>query len=79
MNIADETVKIFTTDDLRYDNDETNTIHNHKALKLAWYNKDDNGQYLGFNDGLNADGSIKFVDEDAYLVLAGRNAQLKAQ
>lgn len=79
MNIADETVKIFTTDDLRYDNDETNTIHNHKALKLAWYNKDENGQYLGFNDGLGADGNIKFVDEDAYLVLAGRNAQLKAQ
>jgi hypothetical protein len=41
--IADETVKLFTTDDLRYDNDNTSAITNQKHLKLAWYNKDDSG------------------------------------
>jgi hypothetical protein len=43
-NVADETVRLFTTDDLRYDNDSTtNAITNEKHLKFAWYNKDENG------------------------------------
>jgi hypothetical protein len=79
-NVADETVKLFTTDDLRYDNDSTTSaITNEKHLKLAWYNKDENGQYIGFNDGKDASGNIKWVDEDAYLVAAGNNARLQAQ
>lgn len=79
-NVADETVKLFTTDDLRYDNDSTTSaITNEKHLKLAWYNKDENGQYIGFDDGKNEDGNIKWIDEDAYLVAAGNNAKLQAQ
>lgn len=79
-NVADETVKLFTTDDLRYDNDSTTSaITNEKHLKLAWYNKDENGQYIGFDDGKDEDGNIKWIDEDAYLVAAGNNAKLQAQ
>ena len=78
-NIADETVRLFTTDDLRYDNDSTTALGNEKTLRLAWYNKDDNGQYIGFDDGLDNDGSIKFINEDQYLIEAGENAKLKAQ
>lgn len=79
MGIADETVKIFTTDDLRFDNKGADTSNNVKHLKLAWYNKNENGQYLGFDDGRDENGNIKFVDEDEYLGLAGSNAQFKAQ
>ena len=79
-NVADETVKLFTTDDLRYDNDSTTSaITNEKHLKLAWYNKDENGQYIGFDDGKDENGNIKWIDEDAYLVAAGNNAKLQAQ
>jgi hypothetical protein len=79
-NVADETVRLFTTDDLRYDNDSTTSaITNEKHLKFAWYNKDENGQYIGFNDGMDENGNIKWIDEDAYLVAAGNNAKLQAQ
>lgn len=79
-NVADETVKLFTTDDLRYDNDSTtNAITNEKHLKFAWYNKDENGQYIGFNDGLDENGNVKWIDEDSYLEAAGHNAKLQAQ
>lgn len=79
-NVADETVKLFTTDDLRYDNDSTTSaITNEKHLKFAWYNKDENGQYIGFNDGVDENGNIKWIDEDAYLIAAGNNAKLQAQ
>ena len=79
-NVADETVKLFTTDDLRYDNDSTTSaITNEKHLKLAWYNKNENGQYVGFDDGKDENGNIKWIDEDAYLVAAGNNAKLQAQ
>ncbi len=79
-NVADETVRLFTTDDLRYDNDSTtNAITNEKHLKFAWYNKDENGQYIGFNDGLDASGNVKWINEDSYLEVAGHNAKLQAQ
>ena len=44
-NVADETVKLYTTDDLRFDNDSTTLfIDNTKTLQFAWYNKDENGK-----------------------------------
>lgn len=46
-NIEDNTVKIFTYDDVNY-----TTSNLEKDINLIWYNKDSNNQYLGFNDGV---------------------------
>ena len=75
MNVADETVKLFTPDSLVFDN---NSTVNSKQLKFAWYNKDENGKYIGFEDGM-VDGVIKFIDEDEYLQVEGANERLRAQ
>jgi hypothetical protein len=74
MNVADETVKLFTPDSLAFDN---NSTVNSKQLKFAWYNKDENGKYIGFDDGM-VDGVIKFIDEDEYLQVEGANERLRA-
>lgn len=75
MNVADETVRLFTPDSLVFDN---NSTVNSKQLKFAWYNKDENGKYIGFEDGM-VDGVIKFIDEDEYLQVEGANERLRAQ
>jgi hypothetical protein len=62
---------------LRFDNGVS--IGNTKHLQIAWYNKDENGKYIGFDDAKLESGEIKFVDENAYLEKAREYESLKAQ
>jgi hypothetical protein len=39
-----------------------------KTIKLAWYNKDENGKYIGFEDGeKDESGNLITCDEEEYL------------
>ena len=72
--IEDNTLKLFTDSSEVYDNIPTNP-NNVKELSLAWYNKDDNNQYIGFTDGIfDLD-----YDEDEYLKIADKANRLEAQ
>ena len=42
---------------------------------MLWYNKDDNGKYLGFSDGIYD----KEYDEIEYLGLSERDSRLLSQ
>lgn len=58
--IEDNTVKIYTDDDLTY-----NSVNgtNQKAIKLIWYNTDDKNRYVGFSDGI-VDNTYDEMDYD---------------
>lgn len=58
--MEDNTVKIYTDDDLTY-----NSVNgtNQKAIKLIWYNKDNDHRYVGFSDGV-VDASYDEMDYD---------------
>lgn len=72
--IEDNTLKLFTDSSEVYDNIPTNP-NNVKELSLAWYNKDDNNQYIGFTDGIF---DLEY-DEDEYLKIADKANRLEAQ
>jgi hypothetical protein len=48
--VEDDTLKLFTLDSTEYDKNQTNTDRK-RTLTFTWYNKNDNGQYIGFSDG----------------------------
>ena len=49
--VEDNKVEIQTTESLNY-NDPQTDVDNTKIIRLQWYNKDENNQYIGFSDGV---------------------------
>lgn len=67
QGIGDNTLQIYTNDSSLYNEENGSTTDNTKSIGLLWYNKDDNGKYIGFSDGLFGDAEIYDYDELAYL------------
>ena len=73
--VANNTLEIFTSSPPYYVYQNPVDSTNRKDIELLWYNKTDENQYIGFNDG-------KFdlnYDEIEYLKLSNRDARLCAQ
>lgn len=51
IQVEDNKVEIQTAESLNY-NDPTTDVDNTKIIRLQWYNKDENNQYIGFSDGI---------------------------
>jgi hypothetical protein len=65
-NIDDNLVKLYTNEPFEFDRLDNNESTNTKGIGLLWYNKNDNGQYVGFSDGIYD----KDYDEIEYLKLS---------
>jgi hypothetical protein len=74
-NIDDNIIKLYTNEPLEYDRLSDEESVNTKGIGLLWYNKDDNGKYLGFSDGIYD----KDYDEIKYLQDSERDYRLLAQ
>jgi hypothetical protein len=76
-NIADNSFKIFCNSSTSYNEDNivtTESIDDYKELGLLWYNKDDNGKYIGFSDGIYDE----TYDETFYKNLSNSDSRLLA-
>lgn len=73
--IVDNTVEIFTTDSPNYLYENHNDESNLKHIELLWYNKTENNEYIGFNDGLY---DLDY-DEIEYLKASHQDSRLVAQ
>lgn len=73
--IVDNTVEIFTTDSPNYLYENHNDESNLKHIELLWYNKTENNEYIGFNDGLY---DLDY-DEIEYLKVSHQDSRLVAQ
>ncbi len=72
VNIADNTLQLYTQDSLEYNSmDGDNT----KNISILWYNKDENNRYLGFSDGIYDPN----YDEITYIKLANESNRLAVQ
>ena len=67
QGIGDNTLQIYTNDSSLYNEENGSTTDDTKSIGLLWYNKDDNGKYIGFSDGLFGEAEIYDYDELAYL------------
>ena len=67
QGIGDNTLQIYTNDSSLYNEENDSTTDDTKSIGLLWYNKDDNGKYIGFSDGLFGDAETYDYDELAYL------------
>lgn len=67
QGIGDNTLQIYTNDSSLYNEENGSTTDDTKSIGLLWYNKDDNGKYIGFSDGLFGDAEIYDYDELTYL------------
>ena len=67
QGIGDNTLQIYTNDSSLYNEENGSTTDDTKSIGLLWYNKDDNGKYIGFSDGLFGDAETYDYDELAYL------------
>lgn len=74
-NIDDNVIKLYTNEPLEYDRLSDEESINTKGIGLLWYNKDDNGKYLGFSDGIYD----KEYDEIEYLELSEGDSRLLSQ
>ena len=74
-NVEDNVVKLYTNESLEYDRLTDEESINTKGIGILWYNKDDNGKYLGFSDGIYD----KEYDEIEYLKLTEYDSRLLAQ
>jgi hypothetical protein len=78
VNVNDNVFKIFCNDKLTYNDDNnvtTESIDDYKELGLLWYNKDENGKYIGFSDGI----ADEDYDEIKYIKESSADARLLAQ
>ena len=78
VDIDDNVFKIFCNDKLTYNDDNnvtTESIDDYKELGLLWYNKDEDGKYVGFNDGIYDED----YDEIKYIKESSADARLLAQ
>lgn len=82
INMDNNTFKIYCNDSRQYNQDNnvtTESIDDYKEFGLLWFNKDDNGKYLGFSDGIYDPeyDEIKYINESAadsrLLAQKGRN------
>ena len=91
INVADDTIKLFSLDEEKYNGNDSELL---RELKVAWYNKNDLGQSINFNDAAVSkaitddniiktiqmgDSLIKFVDEYQYRKLSETNNRRNAQ
>lgn len=60
VNIDDNTVKLYTNETFEYDRLAEDESTNTKGIGLLWYNKNDEGQYVGYSDGIA--GNVRFYD-----------------
>lgn len=67
QGIGDNTLQIYTNDSSLYNEENSSATDDTKSIGLLWYNKDDNGKYIGFSDGLFGDAETYDYDELAYL------------
>ena len=67
QGIGDNTLQIYTNDSSLYNEENSSASDDTKSIGLLWYNKDDNGKYIGFSDGLFGDAEVYDYDELAYL------------
>lgn len=93
INVADDTIKLFSLDEEQYNGDDSDS-ERLRELKVAWYNKNDLGQSINFNDAAVSeeitddniiktikmgDSLIKFIDEYKYRELSETNNRRNAQ
>lgn len=71
----DNTLQIYTENDLSYCYGQHNSTTNLKKMGLLWLNKDEDNKYIGFSDGIY---SSKY-DELAYLEKAKKKTRLLNQ
>ena len=85
--ITDNTVKLYTTDTLNFRQLDPSDVNNTKTLGFLWYNKSDEGKYIGFSDGLvdftypeNSDKKlVNHYDELVYRRVSATDQRLVAQ
>lgn len=78
VDIDDNVFKIFCNNDLSYNKDAiatTESVDDYKELGLLWYNKDEDGKYVGFSDGIYDEN----YDEIEYIKNSSADARLLAQ
>lgn len=90
LSVEDNTFKIFSNDERQYNQDnkvDVTSTDEYKEFGLLWYNKDENGKYIGFSDGLSEEGfsfehegkKITQYDEFKYKELSNADGRLTAQ
>lgn len=88
--VTDNTIKLYSTNDLSFNQINPTDVTNTKNLGFLWYNKTGEGKYIGFSDGLvdfkrNADGTlvdpieIDPYDELEYLAYSAQDSRLVEQ
>lgn len=78
INMDNNTFKIYCNDSREYNQDNnitTESIDDYKEFGLLWFNKDDNGKYLGFSDGIYDPN----YDEIEYIKASAADGRLMAQ
>ena len=87
INVADNTLKLFSSEDLTFKFKSPSDSTNTKNLYFSWCNKDENGKYIGFSDGhagnvsFDSDKPDNFepYDEIKYLELTKVHNELMSQ
>jgi hypothetical protein len=77
--VTDNTVKLYTDDELTYSYTDPSDINNSKTLGFLWYNKTEENQYIGFSDGLvsfDNNGNFVHYDELEYMKEAATEQRL---
>ena len=77
--VTDNTVKLYTDDELTYSYTDPSDINNSKTLGFLWYNKTEENQYIGFSDGLvsfDDNGNFVHYDELEYMKEAATEQRL---
>lgn len=77
--VTDNTVKLYTDDELTYSYTDPSDVNNSKTLGFLWYNKTEENQYIGFSDGLvsfDNNGNFVHYDELEYMKEAATEQRL---
>lgn len=80
--VTDNTIKLYTDDELTYSYNTPSDTNNSKTLGILWYNKTEENQYIGFSDGrvdIDENGNIIHYDELKYLEIANAEERLLNQ
>lgn len=88
--VTDNTIKLYSTNDLSFKQTEPSDVNNTKTLGFLWYNKTQEGKYIGFSDGVvdfkrDNNGNkitpetIDPYDELEYLALSAEDNRLLGQ
>lgn len=88
--VTDNTIKLYSTNDLSFKQTDPSDVNNTKTLGFLWYNKTQEGKYIGFSDGVvdfkrDTNGNkitpeaIDPYDELEYLALSAEDSRLLGQ